>query len=120
MCVLCNNSEENISHISIFCPFTLQVWRDICHCLGLHDIWAGNCLEECLLVWFQRQDLKGKWATSFLVLCGICLAQNALLFDNRQVPPFQVSAQVSGCRNFPTPQKGFTNQDTSLGCRNYM
>jgi hypothetical protein len=51
-------------------------------------------METCLWTWSQRQHLKGKRAIPILVLRGIWLTQNALLFNQKYIPPFQVSAQV--------------------------
>jgi hypothetical protein len=49
--------------------------------LNLVDLWAGNSIEESLLPWFQAHKLKKYRAIPYLVLWGVWLAQNALIFE---------------------------------------
>lgn len=83
-------------------PYAQQFLRDVGRWIGSPKAWVANSVEECLKQWFQKKELTEYPAIPCLILWGIWFARNAQLFENKQVPTFQVFSQVyailQGCR----------------------
>jgi hypothetical protein len=82
------------------CTYSQQIWRDLEGHLGLTNLWNMDTIEGCFSGWFSNTDLKPFQALPFLVLWGIWLAHNSILFEERFVPYFKTSAQVLGLLSY--------------------
>jgi hypothetical protein len=110
------NEVETISHLVIQCSAALERCR-------LVD-WFSPSVEECIRQWFQKKELTEDRAIPCLILWGIWLAHDVHLFENKQVPTFQVVAQVcaifQGCRKGSkeriSRQVGELQIDRSIPC----
>jgi hypothetical protein len=58
-CILCKEDDESISHIFIFCPFTMQVWKSCSDLISQVCQWQGLNIEEAWRSWLdsgEKQD----------------------------------------------------------------
>ena len=60
MCVLCQNSEENISHLFFHCSFTRHIWH------FWWNVWNQSCWHVSSLAEFFARWGKAPVKTSFL------------------------------------------------------
>jgi hypothetical protein len=52
----------------------------------LRFVWSGD-FKEGLRIWCENENTKGFRALPLIVVWGIWLARNALIFDDRIIPP---------------------------------
>ena len=90
---MCKNEDENVLHLFISFPFTLQVWKYACQWLGSNTMWQGGSVEEILKLSFQRMTLKINVVVSFITFWGIFLGCRSSLFKDRCLQPFQLTTQ---------------------------
>eukprot|EP01018_Ginkgo_biloba_P022058 Gb_03022 [translate_table: standard] len=101
-CPLCKTSEETNNHLIMECSFSIQVWREIEHLLGVRNVWIGASVEEGLRTWCGNPIAKTFLALPVILAWGICVARNASIFEDRGSSPFQCAAQgLSILKSFP-------------------
>ena len=60
--------------------------------MGINNVWKKDGVEACLKVWYECHDLKKYMILPSLVLWGIWIVRNDVVFDNRMIPTFQVTS----------------------------
>lgn len=112
ICLLCRQDPETTSHFFQESYFSQQIWKDLSGWMGTDNIWNKECLEDRLKVWYERQELKIFRPIPYLVCWGICIARNAILFENRFIPSFHVCDQTCAIYNHckPTVKDGTPGQ----------
>jgi hypothetical protein len=58
ICTLCNAPKENIHHMLITCPFSMQLWRKVELIICVQTIWEGSIVDESMKIWFEKKELK--------------------------------------------------------------
>jgi hypothetical protein len=79
-CTLCKADEESVSHLFIFCPFAVQVWKPCSDLLSQACYWQGQRVEDAWqssLVSGANMMIK---ALSLILSWGVWLARNASIF----------------------------------------
>lgn len=71
-CCLCKDNEETLVHLSVQCPFSIQIWAEAQRILGFHWQWSGTNFEQALQAWFnyRRQNTSGIYHLSLPGGCG--------------------------------------------------
>eukprot|EP01018_Ginkgo_biloba_P017248 Gb_27778 [translate_table: standard] len=57
-----------------------KVWKDLEQHLGLQDLCKKGTLDENFHEWFTKRELRSYRVTPYLVLWGIWLAKNSIIF----------------------------------------
>jgi len=73
---------EDISHIFMKCPFSLQFCNKIECWLGKKDIWQYESMEVGLKIWFSWEYLNNYRAITFLTSSNLWNYRNVLSFEN--------------------------------------
>jgi hypothetical protein len=93
VCLLCKNSEETIVHLFLTCTYSQQIWREVEGQLGLSNLWDRDTIVGCFYGWFSNKYFKYILELPYLVLRGIRLAQNYVLYEDKFVPSFKTFAR---------------------------
>jgi hypothetical protein len=70
------------------------VWKDVESSTNLSNLWGKGDVLENFKEWFVRRDLKQFKVIPYLVLWKIWTARNESIFEDRDVPSFQVASQA--------------------------
>ena len=92
----------------ILYPFPKQNWKGINDDLQVDKLWEVTSIEECLMEWFRRANLRNIKRVPFLALWGIWKAQNDSIFEYFQKQSFVVTAHVLDLHNFFKEQDSVT------------
>jgi len=78
VCHLCLRDEESIKHLFAECEEALDIWKGVCNQLKIKCSWKHLTVDENLKAWFLLHPKE--IAVPFIVLWGIWLHQNKILF----------------------------------------
>ena len=79
-CTLCKNGDENITHLFISCPFTIQIWNYSKSLLNMNLAWHGQNMEETWKTWLNSPIMERFHALSLLLIWVIWLDINKAIF----------------------------------------
>lgn len=54
ICVICKNPKENIVHLFLKCPYTIEVWKKLAHTIGFPCIRFDN-IRACMKWWCSQK-----------------------------------------------------------------
>ena len=80
ICIICNNTAENIDHFFVECVFYKNLWSKVLDGLQVYCCWNHPTLEEKLLFWIKRFPHYKTFP--FFNMWGIWKTKNALVSDN--------------------------------------
>lgn len=92
-CPLCKGNEETSTHLFLMCPFTLQPWRDVSSLVGFSFNWLGPSIEEAWRTWVQDHIFKNIKALPIIILWGVWIARNVVIFKDKASLPDIIDAQ---------------------------
>jgi hypothetical protein len=92
-CPICKNDEETIHHLLIFCPYAVQVCKEVESLIGMQDVWRGQSVD-CLKIWCENYNVKSFKGLPFTIAWGLWLVRNDSLFENKIIPAIQVASQA--------------------------
>ena len=88
ICSLCHDAGENINHLMINCPFTVQVWHLIGLLYNTEHIWNGTNISLAFSNWIA---VSGELRLIPFHICrSIWLARNTNIFRNIKTTPLQI------------------------------
>lgn len=99
-CPLCKLALESTTHLFLDCPFSKTTWVEAQNSGFFNSNWCGPQPEATLLVWTNNQDTLSIRALPCIVIWGIWLAQNKVIFQDKWTPPSIVAAQSLGILHF--------------------
>jgi len=91
---LCKGEYESVIHLFLHCSYTLAVWKECTKHFGINCVWRGYTI---LLAWEQwrRTCPNGSLnALPLLVIWGIWLAHNNLIFSDKCCTP-EITASLT-------------------------
>ena len=92
ICPFCCSEEENVTHIMITCPYTIQVWNYHKVFINSEVDWHGQNIVQAFKYWISAGK-KGR-TLPFLVCRTIWLARNSLIFRGLYQTPLQICNKV--------------------------
>jgi hypothetical protein len=93
-CSLCKTDEESSTHLFLKCSYINKVWLEISKMLNLQCLWEGRNLEHSWQLWWENKFYKHLKALPLLVIWGVWLARNSIIFKGVTLPP-EISAANS-------------------------
>jgi hypothetical protein len=95
-CSLCKSEGETTIHIFLECRFIKEVWSEVSRLLDLHCSWIGPSLEQAWQDWWSTRNYRGFRALPLLVIWGVWIARNSLIFKGVSlVPEITVAKSIS-------------------------
>jgi len=79
-CTLCKSEGEYTLHLFLKCRYTIKVWTEVSRILDLHCNWSGQDLEQAWQIWWATRIYKSLRALPLLIIWGVWLVQNTLIF----------------------------------------
>ena len=95
MCIPCRGNEKSNSYIFLCFPFSKHVWSVVENLWSLQNLWGGETLDNYFHEWLSINELKVFRYDHFLVLLGVWIARNTSIFQEKNIPSFQVKAQIT-------------------------
>jgi hypothetical protein len=105
-CCLYKNNEETILHLFLNCSFIKEVWRNCSRLLGFQCTWNETTLERAWQVWLNQRDYKVVKALPLLILWGVWLAHNSLIFQENPTVPEVTTTQSLAILSYYLQEKG--------------
>jgi len=94
ICSLCFRDEDSISHIFIYYPFTLKLWKNLHIAYNLATKWGGNSLNNFFEDWVKVEKL---YKTLPIIVCWyLWLKRNKCIFDSCLPSVVRVCIQIRG------------------------
>jgi hypothetical protein len=91
---LCFRDEDSISHLFIYYPFTLKLWKNLHIAYNLATNWGGNSLNNCFEDWVKVEKL---YKTLPIIVCWyLWLERNKCIFDSCLPSAMRVCIQIRG------------------------
>jgi hypothetical protein len=105
-CCLCKNNEETILHLFLTCSFIKEVWRYFSRFLGLQCTWNEISLERAWKTWLNQRDYKDVKYLPLLIIWGVWLARNSLIFQEKPTVPEVTTTQSLAILSYYPQEKG--------------
>lgn len=80
-CPLCKNELENMSHLFISCPFSVQVWAEVSRRLNHGCIWQGETVNVVFHSWVSNSNNRNFKALPLIILWDVWIARNKFIFQ---------------------------------------
>jgi len=94
-----------MTHLFLECPFTKSTWQEAQKSGNFHISWCGPQPEAALLAWTNNKDTLSIHALPCIIIWGIWLAQNKVIFQDIWTSPSLVANQSLEILHF-FPQSG--------------
>ena len=88
-CIICMESDETNYPIIIFYGFVKHVQKEIEGFIGLTYAWFGDTIEYGLKIWCEKSSKKPFREFPFIIVWGIWLTINIVIFDKKVIPQVQ-------------------------------
>ena len=95
-CALCHDDGEFVSHVFVCCAYITEVWRECQKVLGRACNWTGISILRDWESWRRLETLDSMTALPLLVIWGVWLAINKIIFLDKLVTPSITANQVCG------------------------
>jgi len=92
-CCLCRNGEESISHLFLQCRFVDEVWKECSKISSFHFRWDGLEVEQAWKNWVSNPANKDVFPLPLIVIWGIWLARNSVIFKDKTIPSESVAVK---------------------------
>ncbi len=95
MCPLYKANNEDVDHLFVICSYMVHGSYHASHLQGQHFIWHGIDFNETMKNWIQNLAYKSFLSLPMILIWGIWLARNQVIFEDVQIPPLcYVSKEV--------------------------
>ena len=82
-CILCKNATESVQRLFFTCPYIIAVWKECSKIYGLPCRWEGINILQTWENWRISNAEDSMKALPLIVIWGVWLAQNQLIFDEK-------------------------------------
>ena len=83
ICLLFRGDELKTSHFFFLCCYSRQVWAEVGIMHGEQNILKKDNIGYLFLNWFTNRELNQYKSAPLVVLWGIQLHRNSILFENK-------------------------------------
>lgn len=87
---------ETRLHLFRECSFTKAMWRESLFLLGQQVSWMGDLREGDFLKWWQSRVTKALRSIPLIILWGVWLAINVVIFNDQTQAPPVIAIKVVG------------------------
>jgi ribonuclease HI len=103
-CSLCKYEGETTIHIFLECRFIIEVWSEVSRLLDLRCNWIDPSLEQVWQDWWSTRIYRGLRALPLLIIWGVWLARNSLIFKGVSlVPEITTAKSIAILSSLSTP-----------------
>ena len=100
-CPLCKENSETIYHLFMECWYIKEVMKECSLICGVAFRWEGTSILEGWHSWCTNPSLWNCRAIPLLIIWGVWLARNQIIFSDKVCPPGITMTKSCGLLSFP-------------------